>query len=69
MTNIDLVMDNGELVRIECPDKYSDECYDSLEHAMKLGNWWSPHQFDGCSATYLGMSVDRVAMKRVMAML
>lgn len=65
---VDLVMDNGELVRIECPDEHSDDLYETLENAMKRGDWWSPSMFDGCSATYLGHSMDRVAMPRVVGM-
>ena len=61
---IDLVIDNGELVRIECPGKYLDECYETLENAMKRRDWWSTIQFDGCNASYMGMSMDRVNMSR-----
>lgn len=66
---VDLVTDTGELIRIECPDKYVDELYDSLENAMKRKDWWSPSRFDGCSATYMGLSISRVAMSKVIGML
>jgi len=30
---LDLVTKGGELIKIECPDKYVDELYESLENA------------------------------------
>jgi hypothetical protein len=69
MTFVDLVLDGGELVRVECPTKHEDELHDSLEHAMKRGDWWCPGRFAGCSASYLGMNLTRVAMRRVVAVL
>lgn len=66
---IDLVLDNGELVRIEVPAKFENEAYDSIENAMKIGDWWSPSRFAGASAAFMGMYIDRVSMKRVVAML
>lgn len=66
---VDLVLDTGELVRIGCPGKHEDELYESLENAMKIREWWAPGRFDGCSATFLGMSLGRVNMARVVAML
>ena len=68
-TFVDLVMDNGELVRIECPEKHADELHETLENSMKRGDWWSPSRFDGCKAEYMGLALDRVAMRRVVAML
>lgn len=69
MEYIDLVLDNGEIVRIEVPNKFEDQAYDTIENAMKRGDWWSPHQFDGCSAEYLGLSLRRINMKKVVGML
>lgn len=66
---VDLVMDNGELVRIECPGKFTDGLHDTLEHAMKRRDWWSPGRFDGCTAEYLGMYLERVNMARVIGRL
>ncbi|TVO70898.1 hypothetical protein FHP88_15705 [Sedimenticola selenatireducens] len=62
---IDLVMDNGELVRIECPQKHEDALHDSLEHCLKRRDWWSPNQFDKCTAEYMGLRMDRINMGRV----
>lgn len=62
---VDLVLDNGELVRIECPEKFGDQLHDTLEHAMKRREWWSTNRFDGCRAEYMGLSLDRVNMARV----
>lgn len=69
MVFVDLVMDNGELVRVECPDKFTDDLYDSLENAMKRRDWWAPSRFEGCSAAYLGMQMDRINMSRVIGLL
>jgi len=68
MEFVDLLLDNGEFVRIECPDKYYDELYESIDDAMKRGDFWSTTQFEGCSATYLGIILDRINMKRVVGM-
>lgn len=69
MTYIDLVMDNGELVRIEVPEKHEDECWDAIENAMKIRDWFSPARWDGCTAKYLGMILTRVNMGKVVAAL
>lgn len=66
---IDLVMDTGELVRIECPGKFEDECHAAIENAMKRKEWWSPQMFDGCSATFMGLLISRVNMARIVAAL
>ena len=62
---VDLVMDNGELIRIECPNKFEDELHESLNDATRRGDWWSPNRFDKCTADYMGLGLDRVNMKRV----
>lgn len=69
MEYIDLVTDSGELIRVECPDEHLDQCYDSLDFAMKRGGWWSPIAFDGCSAQYLGLPMSRVAMRKIVGFL
>lgn len=69
MVCVDLLLDNGELVRIKCPDKHEDALYDTLEYAMKRRDWWSPDQFDGCNAEYLGLSLGRVNMGKVVGIL
>lgn len=61
----DLVLDNGELIRIECPDKYMDELSESIDNTRKRGDWFSVNQFDGCKAEYMGMGLDLINMKRV----
>lgn len=66
MIYLDLLMDNGELVRIECPDKYTDDFFESIENAIKRGDRWSTNQFDGCRAYYMGVLIERISMKRVM---
>lgn len=69
MTYVDLILDSGELVRIECPDKHEDALHDSLQNAMKRRDWWAPNQFAGCKAEFMGMLLDRVNMGRVVATL
>jgi len=66
---VDLVLEDGELVRIECPQKHHDELYETLQQAMKRRDVWSPGRFDGCTAHYLGLRLDRVNMARVVGML
>lgn len=65
----DFVLDNGQLIRVECPQKYEDDFWDSVNNSMKLGDTWSPSQFNGCSATFLGQRLDRVNMARVIGTL
>lgn len=69
MIFLDLVLDNGQLIRVECPEKFEDELWESINNAMKLGDTWSPARFDGCKAEMLGMRLDRVNMSRVVATL
>ncbi len=69
MIFVDLVLENGELVRIECPDKFEDNFHESLSNTIKRNDWWSPIQFDACSAEYMGMCLDRVNMAKVIGML
>lgn len=69
MVYADLVIDNGELVRIECPDKHEDEMHETLQNAMKRRDWWAPSQFEGCRAEYMGLKMDRVNMARVVGTL
>lgn len=69
MEYIDLLMENGELVRIEVPDKHADACYEALETSMKRKDWWCPSMFDGAKAEYMGLSINRVAMNKVVGML
>ena len=66
---VDLLTDSGEIIRIECPEKYADELHESLDNAMKTNSWWSPARFEGCIAEVFGTRVSRVAMRRVVAVL
>jgi hypothetical protein len=66
---IDLVLDNGEIVRIEGPTKYEDEMWQLVEDSMKRRDWMSANRYDGWSASYLGLSIQRVNMARVVATL
>lgn len=69
MHYVDLVLDSGELIRIECPAKFQDELYESLEQTMKRRDWWAPCRFDGCVAQFMGLYLDRINMGRVIGML
>ncbi len=69
MVYVDLVLQNGGIVVIECPDKYADELFDALDNARKKNDWWSPIMFEGCSATFMGMTLDRVDMGKVIGTL
>lgn len=66
---IDLVLDNGELVRIECPKKHYDECMEAIDNCRKRRDWWSPLMFDGCTATYMGLGLDRVNTDKIVGRL
>ncbi len=66
---VDLVLEDGELVRIKCPQKHHDELHETLQQAMKRRDIWSPSRFDGCKAEYLGLRLDRVNMARVVGVL
>ena len=65
----DFVLDNGQLIRVECPEKFNDEFFESVQSSLKLGDTWSPARFDGCKAEMLGMRLDRINMARVVAFL
>ena len=69
MVFVDLVLDTGDLVRIECPTEHEDELYDTLDNNMRRGACWSCMMFEGCNMEFLGQHMDRVSMKRVVGML
>lgn len=66
---IDLMLLNGEIVHIECPRKFEDEVRADIENAMKRGDWLPLRQYEGCSATYMGIEIDRVNARQIAAML
>ena len=66
---IDLVMDNGELTRMEVPEQHYDELWEHIEHSMKRGDWLSPARYRGCKANYMGLDLDRVNMGKVVGTL
>lgn len=66
---VSLVLDNGEIVHIECPGKFEDELHTTLEHTMRRRDWWAPTQFDGCRAECFGLGLERVNMARVIGTL
>ena len=62
---VDLLVDNGELIRIEYPAKFEDDLRDALDNARKRNDTWSPAMFDGCSAAYMGLSLTRINMNKI----
>lgn len=66
---VDLVTETGQIIRIECPAKFEDELYDSLDNERKRGGWWCPAQFDGCTCTLHGMLMSRIDMQKVIGTL
>lgn len=66
---VDLLLDNGSIVRVEIPQAYTDEVLEDITNALKNREWWSVHRYEGTTAAIDGTQVDRVAMSRVVAML
>jgi hypothetical protein len=65
----DLLLDNGDIVRLEVPQKFDDEFAAAIENSMKRRDWFSTNQLDGCQATINGIYVERINMARVVAQL
>lgn len=68
-TYLDLITTNGQIIRIECPRKHEDELFDTIDNARKCNDWWSPAQFDGCTASFNGHRLERVNMGQVIGTL
>lgn len=66
---VDLILDNGELVRIEYKDKYLDEMYEYLENTIKRKDTWSASRFEGTRATYMGVEIERVNTAKIVGTL
>lgn len=66
---VDLLMDNGEIVRIEYKDKYMDDFLDYLENCIKRQDSWCASRFEGTSAEYMGLGIDKVNTKRIIGQL
>lgn len=69
MAYMHLVLDTGELIRIEYQEKDTDDIYEIVENHMKLKDVWYVTRFELCSAKFMGMLVECVNMARVVAML
>lgn len=69
MIYVDLVLDTGALVRIEAPNKVEDDLHEAIDNARARGDTWSPAMFDGCTATFHGLRMGRIDMRRVVGML
>lgn len=68
-TWIDLVLDNGEIVCVELPTKCEAEVREDINNALRRRDWWAVHCYEGVSAKFMGMHLDRVNMARVVAMI
>jgi len=66
---IDLMLDNGELIRIEYKDKYIDEMFEYMENCIKRKDTWSASRFEGTKATYMGVDIERVNTAKVVGAL
>ncbi|MEO7933239.1 MAG: hypothetical protein ABIT76_08795 [Chthoniobacterales bacterium] len=66
---LDLVLNSGQLIRVEAPATIQDEVYRSVENSLKLREWWSPQMFNDCTAEFLGMTLHRVNMGEVIGTL
>jgi hypothetical protein len=68
-TFIDLLLDNGDIVRIEVPRKWEDELREGIENTMKRRDWLCASAWEGAQFKINGVVVDRVNMGRVIAAL
>jgi len=66
---VDLMLDNGELVRIEYKDKYLDEMQEYIDDSIKRKDVWSASRFEGTKATYMGVDIERVNTAKVVGTL
>lgn len=66
---VDLVLDNGELMRIECPAKHADEVLDTVNNQMRMQGLFCAGMLEGCRIEYLGHRIDKVNMVRVVGVL
>jgi hypothetical protein len=65
----DLVTVDGQIIRLEIPTKYYDDCIEAINNAQARGDNWSPQMFDGCTAEYMGLGLSRINMKKVIGWL
>jgi hypothetical protein len=69
MDYIDLLLDNGEIIRLEAPAKFSDDIHEAITDTMKRRDWLCVERWQGCDATYLGHGIRRINMARVVGTL
>ena len=69
MIYVDLVLDTGALVRVEARPRDEDALYEAIDNARARGDWWAPGMFDGCSASFLGLHMAKIDMRRVVGTL
>ena len=65
----DLLLDNGELIRVSFQPQHLDDFYEVLESTMKTKSWLSVGRWDGTTAEYMNNYIFRINMGRVVALL
>jgi len=66
---IDLLIDNGEIIRIEYKDKYMDEFTEHLDNCIKRKDRWSASTYEGTKAEYMGIRIESVNTSKVVGIL
>lgn len=67
--HLDLILDNGDIVRMECSNRHEDEIYETIEATMRQRTWLPFTRWESCTATFQGHSLERLNMGRVVGML
>lgn len=65
----DLVTVDGQIIRLEIPAKYYDDCIEAINNAQARGDNFCTAMFEGCSAEYMGLGLSRINMKKVIGWL
>jgi hypothetical protein len=65
---IDIVLDGGDLVRVEIPVEHFDAFMDDLDNARRRNDWLSAALYDGVKFNYLGHNIDRVNGSKIVAL-
>lgn len=66
---MDLLLDNGELVRIEYPTEHQDGFEELVGNCIKRKDSLSMQTFAGCNAEYLGISISTIITSRIVGIL
>lgn len=66
---IDLLLDNGDIARIECLLNEEDEARESIDNAIRSGDMWSSGVIDHCTMKINGVHVSRLSTRRILGVL